>query len=630
MCGITGALAFSGSSFEITEPYITRLRETLVHRGPDGAATWVSEDRRVGLGVRRLAIIDLSDSAMQPMANEDGSVRLLFNGAIYNHADLRTELEATGHRFRSDHSDTEAIVHAFEEWGIECLERLRGMFALAIWDGRARELWLVRDRVGIKPLYYAVHHGRLVFGSEVKALLADPEQPRELDEEALYHYLSFLTTPAPLTLFAGIRKLPAATWLRVSADGTIAEGRYWDPLDAHAPLAGTTDAELAARVLDELRTSVQLRKVSDVPVGIFLSGGLDSSTNAALFAEGEERPVQTFSIGYDDDYPSYPNELEWARRVARQVGADHHERILSQDDLLGFLPQLSRLLDEPVADPVAVPLYYLSELARQQGVVVAQAGEGSDELFWGYPSWRTHLRLQRADDLPVPALAKRVGLVALRAARRDTSRPYEFLRRGAEGVPIFWGGAEAFTETQKKRLLSPRLRRDFAGTTSWDVLAPIRRRFEERAAEPSPLNWMTYLDLNLRLPELLLLRIDKMSMGASLEARVPFLDHKLVELALAIPTAAKTRGGELKHLLKLAVRGIVPDEVVDRSKQGFRVPVDEWFLGALGDRTRTELDRFCRETDLLDAAEVQRVLARPRRDAWYLLNLALWWQEHIA
>jgi len=628
MCGIAGVLSFG--SFEVTPEYVTRLRETLVHRGPDGADTWVSDDRRVGLGVRRLAIIDLSDAAMQPMANEDGSVRLLFNGAIYNHADLRVELEAAGHRFRSDHSDTEAIVHAFEEWGIECVHRLRGMFALAIWNGRSRELWLVRDRVGVKPLYYSFHHDRLVFGSEVKALLADPEQPRRVDEEALYHYLSFLTTPAPLTLFAGIRKLPAATWLRVAADGTTAEGRYWDPLDAREQLTGESDEELAARILDELRTSVRLRKVSDVPVGIFLSGGLDSSTNAVLFADGEERPVQTFSIGYDDDYPSYPNELEWARRVAREVGADHHERVLSLDDLLGFLPRLIELMDEPIADPVAVPLYYVSELARQQGVVVAQAGEGSDELFWGYPSWRTHLRLQRADDLPVPALAKRAGLAGLRAARRETSRPYEFLRRGAAGLPVFWGGAEAFTETQKQRLLSPRLRRDFAGTTSWDVLAPIRRRFEERAAEPSPLNWMTYLDLNLRLPELLLLRIDKMSMGASLEARVPFLDHELVELALALPTAAKTRGGELKHLLKLAVRGVLPDDVIDRPKQGFRVPVDEWFLGALGDRTRTELDRFCRESDLLDAAEVERVLARPRRDAWYLLNLALWWQAYVA
>ena len=628
MCGIAGVVSFG--DFQVTPEYVTALREPLAHRGPDGAATWVSDDRRVGFGFRRLAIIDLSETAMQPMENEDGSVRLLMNGEIYNHAELRPELEQAGHCFRTDHSDTEVVVHAFEEWGIDCLHRLRGMFALAIWDERERRLWLVRDRVGIKPLYWSVHHGRLVFGSEVKALLADPEQPRAVDEEALYHYLSFLTTPAPSTMFAGIKKLPAAAWLRIDFDGTLQERRWWDPLDGGAIVQDRSDDELAGLVLDELRTSVAYRKVSDVPVGIFLSGGLDSSTNAALFAHGEERPVQTFSIGYDENYPSSPSELGWARRVAQLVGAEQHERILTQDDVLGFLPRMIEILDEPIADPVGIPIYYLSELARSRGVIVAQAGEGADELFCGYPSWRTHLRLERANALPVPKTVKRLGLAALRAAGQSTSRPHEFLRRGAEGLPVFWGGAEAFTETQKRRLLSARLRRDHATTTSWDALAPIRQRFEARAWERTPLNWMTYLDLSLRLPELLLLRIDKMSMAAGLEARVPFLDHKLVELAFAIPTAAKTRNGELKGLLKRAVRDLLPDEIIDRPKQGFRVPVDEWFLDRLGERTRSELDGFCRETDLLDRAEVERVLARPKRDAWYLLNLALWWRAHFA
>jgi asparagine synthase (glutamine-hydrolysing) len=623
MCGITGVISLG--DHQVSPDLVTSMRERLAHRGPDGSRTWVDEKRRVGLGFRRLAIIDLSEDAMQPMTNEDGSIRLLMNGEIYNHAELRRQLEELGHVFRTDHADTEVVAHGFEEWGIDCLRRFRGMFALAIWEERARQLWLVRDRVGIKPLYWSRHHGRLAFASELKALLADPEQPRAVDEEALYHYLSFLTTPAPSTMFDGIRKLAAGTWLRVEADGRIEERRWWDPLDEAQPLEGRSDDELAALVLDELRTSVAYRKVSDVPVGIFLSGGLDSSTNAALFAPGEER-VQTFSIGYDAEYPSYPNELEWARRVAALVGAEQHERILSQEDVIGFLPRMISILDEPIADPVGIPIYYLSELARSQGVTVAHAGEGADELFWGYPSWRTHLRLQRANALPVPTAAKRLGLTALRLAGRETTRPYEFLRRGASDQPVFWGGAEAFTETQKRRLLSPRLRKAHATTSSWDALAPIRARFEEKAWEPSPLNWMSYLDLSLRLPELLLLRIDKMSMAVGLEARVPFLDHELVELALSIPTAAKTRGGELKGLLKRAVRGVLPDDVVDRPKQGFRVPVDEWFLDRLGQRTRSELDAFCRETDLLDRREVERVLQRPRRDAWYLLNLALWWR----
>jgi len=629
VCGIAGALSWG--EFTLDDAYVTRMRETLVHRGPDAAGTWVSEDGRVGLGSRRLAVVDLSHAADQPLANEDGSVRLVYNGEIYNHAEVRAELERGGrHAFATDHSDTETLVHAYEEWGTGCLARMRGMFAFALWDGRTRRLWLVRDRVGIKPLFYAVHDDRLVFASEIKALLADPQQERALDEESLYHYLSFLCVPAPRTLFRGIRKLEAGCWLTATADGRIEEGRWWDAWDAVEPLHGATDAELQARLLEELRTSVRLRKLGDVPVGVFLSGGVDSSTNAALFAEGAVAPVKTFTVGYDESYASYPNELEWARRMASVVGADHHERILSLDDLLAFLPELARLQDEPVADPVCVPLFYVSELARAEGVTVAQAGEGADELFFGYPSWRTLLRLQRADDLAVPAAAKRLALAGLRAAGQGTARPYEYLRRGAEGVPVFWGGAEAFTETQKRRLLSFRLRRELAGVSSWDVLAPIRARFEEAAWEPSHANWMTYLDLRLRLPELLLARIDRMSMGASLEARVPFLDHRVVELALSMPTAAKTRGGALKPLLRGAVRGLVPDVLIDRPKQGFRVPVEEWLLRGLGDRARAEVAAMCAETDVLDGAEAARILERPGRNAWYLLNLALCWREVAA
>lgn len=627
MCGIAGALSFG--DFEVTDAYVTRMREQLVHRGPDGGATWISESGKVGLGFRRLSIVDLSPNAMQPLANEDGSVRLVFNGEIYNHMPLRAELERFGHRFRTDHSDSEMIVHAFEEWGINCLDRFRGMFALAIWDARDETLWLARDRIGVKPLYWSAYDGRLVFGSELKTILADPRRRRDVDTEALYHYLSFLAAPAPLTLFSGIQKLPAGSWLCARADGSVRVQEWWDPFDAAVRQPGS-EAELAERILETLRTSVALRKMADVPVGVFLSGGIDSSTNAALFAEGETDPVHTFSVGYDADYGSYPSELPWARHMAEQIGAAHHERIVSQQDLLDLLPELVRLQDEPIADPVAVPIYYLSKLARETGVVVCQAGEGADELFWGYPSWRTHLRLQQADDLPVPALVKRGGLAVLGLAGRETSRPYEFLRRGASGLPVFWGGAEGFTEAQKRRLLGPELRAELDGLTSWDALAPIRQRFERSSWERSHVQWMTYLDLRLRLPELLLARIDRMAMGVGVEVRVPFLDHELVELALGIPAAAKTGHGELKRLLKQAVAGLLPVDLLERPKQGFRVPVDEWVLDRLGERTRTEVGSFARDSGLLDEAEAAQVLRRPKRDAWYLLNLALWWRRYIA
>jgi asparagine synthase (glutamine-hydrolysing) len=629
VCGIAGALVFE-PGFSITPEYITRMRDSMAHRGPDGVGAWISDDCRVGFGFRRLAIIDLSPAANQPMTNEDGSIRLVFNGEIYNHAEIRRELEGIGgHVWRTDHADSEVIVHAYEQWGIDSLERFRGMFAIAIWDDRKRVLWLVRDRIGIKPLYYSIHNGRLTFASEIKALLTDSQQRRAVNEEALFHYLSFLTTPAPNTLFEGIKKLAGGTLLRVTADGAASEHRWWDVWDHVEPMAGVSENEIAERLLAELRTSVQLRKVSDVPVGVFLSGGIDSSTNAALFSEGEAQPVKTFSIGYEGEHRSYQNELHWARRMAAKVGADHHELLLTQDDLLDFLPRMVHLQDEPIADPVCFPVYYLSKLARDNGVIVAQVGEGADELFCGYPSWKRSLDIQAMDNRRVPRQLKRFGLAGLRALGEDQSLKYEWLRRGVEGQPVFWGGAEAFTQREKERLLGTRIRDRFSGMTSWDALEPIRCRFLAKSWEPSTLNWMTYLDLNVRLPELLLMRVDKMGMGVGLEARVPFLDHKFVEFAMSIPTDVKLRGG-LKSILKKAVRGVIPDELIDRPKQGFGVPVSEWFFSRLGDEIRTGLSAFCNETDFLDNATVDQIVTDDRGpQAWYLYNFALWWRDYI-
>ncbi len=631
MCGIVGKFSYSLDASPVDPLLLDRMRDVMAHRGPDGACSWISTDRRVGLGFRRLAIIDLSDQAMQPMSNEDGSVVIVFNGEIYNHKDIRVELEKTSrHQWKTNHSDTEVIVHAYEEWGISCLDKFRGMFAIAIWDARNRELWLIRDRIGIKPLYYTNHHGQVTFASEIKALLQDPAQERSVDEQSFYHYLSFLTTPAPCTLFKGIRKLPGGSWLHINDKGQAKENRYWDVWDHTHPLIHSTEDEISELLLTELRTAVKLRKVSDVPVGVFLSGGIDSSTNAALFSEDEAGPIKTFSIGYEGTYASYQNEFHFARKMANLVSAEHHERKLTQSNLLDFLPQMVHLQDEPIADPVCVPVYYVSKLARDHGVIVCQVGEGSDELFWGYPYWKTVLSLQHYNDLFAPKILKQAGLAGLQWIGKERHLYYEWLRRSAESQPIFWGGAEAFTECQKKRLLSPRLSREFSSLTSWEALQPIRQRFESKAWEKSPLHWMTYLDLNYRLPELLLMRVDKMSMGVSLEARVPFLDHKFVELALSIPSAIKTRNGTLKYILKKAVRGLIPDELIDRQKQGFGVPVYEWFFDKLGEYSRQELKHFCDQTDFFDRNEVMRMIdERKGYQVWFLLNFALWWKEFI-
>lgn len=631
MCGIVGALSFKDSKFKVTREYINAMRDVMEHRGPDGADTWVARDGRIGLGHRRLSIIDLSTAATQPMSNEDDTLWVSFNGEIYNHADIRKELEATGnHRWKTDHSDTEVILHAFEEWGIECVHKFRGMFAIALWDERKRELWLVRDRIGIKPLCYSIHNGRIVFASEIKALLQDPDQKRGVHEEAFYHYLSFLTTPAPQTLFDGISKLPGGSWLRVSEGGAITEQRYWDVWDHTEPLIGVSEEEICERLIAELRVAVKLRKVSDVPVGVFLSGGIDSSTNAVLFSEGEGGTVKTFAIGYEGEYQSYKNELDYARMMAEKVGAEHHELKLTQQDLLDFLPRMIHLQDEPIADPVCVPVYYVSKLARDNDTIVCQVGEGSDELFWGYTSWKVKLKLQQYDDLPVPNGLKYLGLSMLRAAGKSESLQYEALRRGAKNLPIFWGGAEAFTEAQKQALISPRLRKQLHGLTSWKALDPIYRRFQDKAWEKSHLNWMSYLDLNMRLPELLLMRVDKMSMGVSLEGRVPFLDHKFVALAMSIPSEMKTRNGTSKYILKKAVRGLLPDEIIDRPKQGFGVPVFEWIKDKLGQEARAELKSFCEQTDFLDYGAVSRLIDSGQGpQIWYLLNFALWWKHYV-
>lgn len=631
MCGIVGALSFSNTRFNITEEYIIKMRDVMSHRGPDGAGVWISSDRRIGLGHRRLSIIDLSIAANQPMSNMDGRLHIVFNGEIYNHIDIRTELEATGKYFwKTDHSDTEVILHAFEEWGIDCVHRFRGMFAIALWDDQKKELWLIRDRIGVKPLYYSIHNQRIVFASEIKALLEDPDQIREVNEEGFFDYLSFLTVPAPNTLFKGIYKLPNATILRIDIEGNLEQRKYWDVLDFAQPMQNVSEDEMSKKILEELRTAVQLRKVSDVPVGVFLSGGIDSSTNAALFSEAETSTVKTFSIGYAGNYESYQNETKYAKLVADKVGAEYHEKLLTSEDLISFIPKMVSLQDEPIADPVCMPVYYVSKFAHENGVIACQVGEGADELFWGYPYWKLSLKMQKLSDIPIPIFLRKVVLGILSLLGRDKDWRFEFLRRSSENQPIFWGGAEIYTQVQKRRLLSTRMNKQLQNRTSWEVLKPIYECFQQKSKTQATLDWMSYLDLNLRLPELLLMRVDKMSMGTSLEARVPFLDHKFVELAMSIPPEIKMKNNQLKYLLKKSVRGIIPDEVIDRKKQGFAAPMKEWFEEELGDIARQELLEFCMETDLLNWTEVERLLNGERKsNAWPLLNVAQWWKVYI-
>ena len=630
MCGIAGTVSFDNSNYKVNAEYIENMNQTMSHRGPDGSGVWISGDSRVGFGHRRLSIIDLSEKANQPMINDDKTVAIIFNGEIYNHQEIRNELESTNrYIWNTDHSDTEVILHAFEEWGIECLNKFRGMFAIAIWDDKAKNLWLIRDRVGIKPLYYSIHDGRVVFASEIKALLEDPDQKREINEEAVFDYLSYLTTPAPHTLFDGIYKIPGGTWLCFDMKGNVKEHRYWDVLDNIKDLSKMTEEDISSNLLSQLREAVHLRKVSDVPVGVFLSGGIDSSTNAALFSEGENKKVKSFSIGYEGEYQSYKNELNYAKLAAKHTEAQYHEKLLSIEDLINFLPDMVKHQDEPIADPVCVPLYYVSKLAKDNNVTVCQVGEGADELFWGYPHWKKVLRIQNFADRFIPNIVLRFSVYLLQTLKLNYGWRYEALRRLSLNQPIYWG-PEPYTHTEKMRILSPRMREKYKDQTSWKSIKPIYDNFLNKSQSQDKLDWMTYIDLNLRLPELLLMRVDKMSMIVSLEARVPFLDHKFVEFSMSIPSEIKTKNGQLKYILKKAVRGLIPDKIIDREKQGFAAPISEWSQESLGELGKIKVKEFCDNTDILDWDHVKGYLDDNKGIEWWpLLNLGIWWSIYI-
>ncbi len=630
MCGLVGARRLSGD-FAIHAAYIDAMRDTMIHRGPDGEGTWIAPDHSIGLGHRRLSIIDLSNYAAQPMASNDQTIQVVFNGEIYNHAELRKELEKIDSRpWKTDHSDTEVIIRAYEAWGIDCLSRFMGMFAIAIWDGRSEDLWLVRDRIGIKPLYWSKHNGRLTFASEIKALLEDPDQPREVDSESVADFLAFICTPGPRTLFKGVNKMAPGCWLRVDRKGNITERRWYEVWDEVDPEGIKDGDELYEQLFDTLADAVDLRKVGDVPMGVFLSGGVDSSANAALFSRGLKEKIRTFSIGYDANYKTYTSELPFARQMAEEVGAIHHERLLKEQDLIDFLPKMIHLQDEPIADPVCMPVYYVSKLARDNGVTVCQVGEGADELFWGYKSWRYWRKLQSFGMSPGSRMAAALGGAAMSMAGKRDHRLHDALARMSKGQPAFWSSAEGPTRHQRRGILGADLRRELAGRDGWESVKPLWQRFQQGAPERSALNWMSFADLSLRLPELLLMRVDKMSMGVSLEARVPFLDHRMVELALSMPESVKIRHGESKHVLKQAMRGYLPENIIDRPKRGFGVPVDEWLEGSLGTRIERELTRFCRDTGFFDEAGVKELMSgQSRVRVWYLYNFALWHRHFI-
>lgn len=619
MCGIVGIVNLSPQE-TVDEARLKRMRDVLTHRGPDGEGLWV--DGPVGLGHRRLAIVDVA-GGHQPMANEDETVWIVYNGEIYNHAALRPWLEARGHRYRT-RSDTETILHLYEEEGERCVEHLQGMFAFAVWDRARSRLLLARDRLGIKPLYYACTDHELVFASEIKAILAAGGIRPAFNEAILPEFLATRFVSGEETFFRGVRKLLPGRTLTWSLAAGLRERRYWGP-PVEIDESRLTLRERAGEVRARLEAAVRSHLMSDVPLGLFLSGGIDSSALAALMAPMVKEPIRTFAVGFDEPGA---NELAYARLAARSVGAEHREVVVSPGEFFDALPHLVWHEDEPIAFPSSVPLYFVSRLAREH-VKVVLTGEGADELFLGYNRYRVtswNERLGRAYWGLVPGtLRGRVSRLIQALPRplgRYAERTFLVLPSGARG--LFYDNFAVFPEDPQRHLLTdPRI------LTTRDPYGEGLRCYEEAAG--GSLERMCRADLQTYLVELLM-KQDQMSMAASIESRVPFLDHEFVEHVAAMPGRFKLRGWQTKAVLRAALRDLVPREILTRRKMGFPVPVGRWFRGAfwpvvqefvLGPRA---LRRGLFEPSFLRRlAEEHRAGAGEHGDRlWLLMNLEIW------
>lgn len=611
MCGIAGIVSLDGRPVDPRE--VRSMCRVMAHRGPDDEGLYVG--RGAALGMRRLSIIDV-EAGRQPLGGEDGSVWAVCNGEIYNFRELRGDLARRGHSFVTG-SDSEVIVHLYEELGRRCVEKLRGMFALAVWDERRGELLVARDRLGIKPLYYAVAGGRLAFASELKGILQIAGVERRLSWGAVNHLFTSLSTPAAQSIVEGVRKLEPGHLLIASAARGIRIERYWDvSFEADAAQGEEALVERLRGMLDE---SVRLHLVSDVPVGAFLSGGIDSSSVVAIMARQAVAPVKTFSIGFDEqDY----DELRYARLVAERYGTEHYELVVTPD-AVDLVDDLAWFLDEPFGDSSALPTFMVSRLASQF-VKVALSGDGGDELFAGYDRYLVEGRERRYEVLP---RVLRGALGALAGLLPETVRGRNFLRHlSLHGPARYLDAVTLFRPEEKKRLFRPAAYEMLSREDPWRTEAECLAR-----ANGHWLSALQYLDLKSYLPLDILTKVDRMSMAHGLETRVPLLDHRLVEFAATIPAPLRLRDGVTKHIFKRAMRGLVPDSIIDRPKQGFAVPLGRWFRGRLDRFVRDLLlSTTSRSRGIFSETYVERLIQQHRAGRphdlklWTLISFELW------
>lgn len=622
MCGICGIVYFDKTR-QVEDDLIPSMCNTILHRGPDDGGTYVKGN--VGLGFRRLAIIDLSPTGHQPMCNEDGSVWIAFNGEIYNYPELREDLIKKGHIFRS-RSDTETIIHLWEEEGERCVEKLRGMFAFAIWDSNKQSLFLARDREGKKPLFYAEMNDRLIFGSEIKTILQDKEFQTVPDLEAIHHYLAYQSVPAPYSAFKGVKKLPPAHTMLYS-NGRISLRRYWKLSYANQRVIRTPQDELNLQeeIIERLREAVKIRLMSEVPLGAFLSGGIDSSIVVALMAGLSEQPVKTFSIGFtNEEY----NELPYARMVAERYGTEHHEFVVTPD-AQSIFPELVWHYNEPFADSSAIPTYYVSKLAREY-VTVILTGDAGDENFAGYPRYQFDgdYKLKSKLSYALKRFAKGNPLTGAFFNSKDPIGTFKRLMGLNQQRLLYYLRITHFHEQYQKDLYTPEFRERLGNSYTVDRMLEIYRDSDARNFLDSTLD----LDLGLYLPDTLMTKVDVASMAHSLEARAPMLDHKFLEFAATIPPELKLKDGKVgKYIFKKAVEPYLPQDVIYRKKMGFGVPIDHWFRAELKDMVYdTLLSQRALQRGYFRRDYIEKILDRHQAGEtwqyliWNLLMLELW------
>lgn len=631
MCGIAGVYNFATGA-SVDEQLIRKMCSVLVHRGPDDEGIYCKEN--IGLGHRRLSIIDLA-GGHQPMSNEDGSIWIVFNGEIYNFPGLKEELTKKGHIFKT-HCDTETILHLYEEEGEACVHKLRGMFAFAIWDERRKKLFLARERIGKKPLHYAVRDGKFVFASEIKAILQDPSIKREIDYEALHDYLSLIYVPAPKTMFRGIQKLPAGHYLVCDKNGVRIE-KYWD-IDFSKTISVNED-EISSSLYTRLKEAVKMRLISDVPLGAFLSGGIDSSSVVSLMSEVQDSPVITNSIGFS--IKAF-DELKYASIIAKKYKTDHHEYVV-EPKALEIIDKLTWFYDEPFGDASSIPTYYVSKMARQN-VTVALSGDGGDENFAGYNRYIYSDRLRRFQSL-FPSLARGMAKNisgSLNAkdmnawGRKIKNKVDEFYLSPFE---LYFKLISAYQEEEKGLLYSPAMREKMKGYDSRDNF----RRIFEACGSDSYISKLQYLDIKTYLCDDILAKVDRASMAVSLEVRAPILDHKFMEYAATIPADLKARNGKGKYIFKKAMSRNVPEDILNRSKMGFGVPMTQWLRAELKNTVETEL--FAKDgiiSELFDPVYLKKMWSIIRHGSmegyrsadfsyriWVLFMFSRWFRTYI-